>query len=153
MLPWCSRFGTSGWPIMITGRRLTRRGPQPTPRKRPGLYARRWRYCRGRPANKDSAMGRPASERAPALAAATKQRARLAAAQANLAELKAAKLRGELVEAAVVEAEWCGVLRMVRARMLAVPSRVGARLPHLSKHDVAEIDQEIRSALSEIGGG
>jgi hypothetical protein len=32
------------------------------------------------------------------------------------------------------------------------PSRVAARLPHLSKHDVAEIDAEIRAALSEIGG-
>ena len=62
-------------------------------------------------------MGRPASQRAPALAAATKQRARLAAAQAHLAEIKAAKLRGELVEAAAVEAEWSGVLRTVRAGM------------------------------------
>jgi phage terminase Nu1 subunit (DNA packaging protein) len=98
-------------------------------------------------------MGRPASARAPALAAATKQRARLAAAQANLAELKAAKLRGELVEAAAVEAEWSGVLRTVRAGMLAVPSRVAARLPHLSKYDVAEVDAEIRAVLAEIGGG
>jgi phage terminase Nu1 subunit (DNA packaging protein) len=57
-------------------------------------------------------MGRPPSERAPAIAAGTKQRARLAAAQANLAELEAARLRGELVEAAVVEAEWSGVLRL-----------------------------------------
>jgi hypothetical protein len=35
--------------------------------------------------------------------------------------------------------------------MLAVPSRVAARLPHLSKHDVAEIDAEIRAALAELG--
>jgi phage terminase Nu1 subunit (DNA packaging protein) len=91
------------------------------------------------------------SERAPALAAATKQRGRLAAAQANLAEIKAAKMRGELVEAAAVETEWAGVLRTIRAGLLAVPSRVAARLPHLSKHDVAEIDQEIRAALGEIG--
>ena len=83
-------------------------------------------------------MGRPASTRAPALAAATKQRARLAAAQAHPVELKAAKLRGELVEAAAVETGWSSVLRTVRAGMLAVPSRVAARLPHLSKHDVAE---------------
>jgi phage terminase Nu1 subunit (DNA packaging protein) len=44
-----------------------------------------------------------------------------------------------------------GRLRTVRAGML-VPSRVAARLPHLSKHDVAEIDQEIRAALGEVGG-
>lgn len=60
-------------------------------------------------------------------------------------------MRGELVEASAVEAEWANVLRTVRAGMLAVPSRVAARLPHLSKHDVAEIDAEIRGALSEIG--
>jgi phage terminase Nu1 subunit (DNA packaging protein) len=96
-------------------------------------------------------MGRPSSERAPALAEASKQRARLAAAQADLNELKAAKIRGELVEASAVEAEWSGILRTVRAGMLAVPSRVAARLPHLSKHDVAEIDAEIRAALNEIG--
>ena len=31
------------------------------------------------------------------------------------------------------------VLRGVRAAMLAVPSRVAQRLPHLTAHDVAEI--------------
>jgi phage terminase Nu1 subunit (DNA packaging protein) len=79
------------------------------------------------------------------------ERGRLAAAQADLATIKAAKLRGELVEAAAVEAEWSDVLRTVRASMLAVPSRVAAQLPHLSRTDVAEIDAEIRAALGEIG--
>lgn len=96
-------------------------------------------------------MGRPASERAPALKAATVQRGRLAAAQARLAEIKAGKLAGDLVEAAAVEAEWTSMLRTVRSGMLAVPSRVAARLPHLSKHDVAEIDAEVRAVLAEIG--
>jgi hypothetical protein len=77
-------------------------------------------------------MGRKASERAPALPVATKQRGRLAAAQADVAEIKAAKMRGELVAAAEVESEWSGVLRTVRAGMLAVPSRVSQRLPHLT---------------------
>ncbi|WP_454619353.1 hypothetical protein [Bradyrhizobium cenepequi] len=98
-------------------------------------------------------MGAPKNARAIHLAKATAERGRLAAAQANLAEIKAAKLRGELVEAAAVEAEWADVLRTVRAGILAVPSRVAARLPHLSKHDVSEIDAEIRAALGEIGDG
>jgi hypothetical protein len=42
------------------------------------------------------------------------------------------------------------MLRTIRAGMLAVPSRVAARLPHLSKHDVAEV--EVRAVLTEIGG-
>jgi phage terminase Nu1 subunit (DNA packaging protein) len=96
-------------------------------------------------------MGVPKNARAAPLARATKERGRLAAAQADIAEQKAAKLRGELVEAAEVEAEWSGVLRTVRAGMLAVPSRVSQRLPHLSAHDVSEIDAEVRAALVEIG--
>lgn len=98
-------------------------------------------------------MGRPISKRAEALAEASEQRGRLAAAQADLAEIKAAKMRGELVEASAVQAEWSGILRTVRAGMLAVPSRVAARLPHLSKYDVAEIDAEVRTALTEVGNG
>ena len=35
--------------------------------------------------------------------------------------------------------------------VLAVPSRVSQRLPHLTVHDVAEIDAEVREALTEIG--
>jgi phage terminase Nu1 subunit (DNA packaging protein) len=56
-----------------------------------------------------------------------------------------------LVEAAAVEAEWAGVLPTIRAGMLAVPSRVAARLPHLSARDVIEIDREVRAVLTEIG--
>jgi phage terminase Nu1 subunit (DNA packaging protein) len=95
-------------------------------------------------------MGAPKNARAAPLAKATVERGRLAAAQANLAELKARKMAGELVEATEVEATWGGVLRTIRAGMLAVPSRVSQRLPHLSAHDVAEIDAEIRAALGEI---
>jgi phage terminase Nu1 subunit (DNA packaging protein) len=59
-------------------------------------------------------------------------------------------MRAELVEAAAVEAEWSGVLRTVRAGILAVPSRCAARLPHLTAHDISEIDQEIRAALTDV---
>lgn len=74
-----------------------------------------------------------------------------AAAQADIAETKAAKLRCALVDAAEVEVVWGDVLRTVRAGMLAVPSRVSQRLPHLTAHDVSEIDLEVRAALTEIG--
>jgi phage terminase Nu1 subunit (DNA packaging protein) len=60
-------------------------------------------------------------------------------------------LRGELIEAKAVEVEWSSVLRTIRAGMLAVPSRFAARLPHLTKYDIAELDREIRQALLEIG--
>ena len=86
-----------------------------------------------------------------AISTATAERARLAAAQADLAELNAAKQRGLMLDAAEVEAEWSSVLRTVRASMLAVPSSVATRLPHLSAHYVSEIDSEIRAVLTEIG--
>jgi len=56
-----------------------------------------------------------------------------------------------MLPAAEVEAEWSGVLRTVRAGMLAVPSRAAHRLQHLTAHDVAEIDREVRDVLTEIG--
>ena len=37
------------------------------------------------------------------------------------------------------------------AGMLAVSSRAAQRLPHLTPHDVAEIDAEVREALVEVG--
>jgi phage terminase Nu1 subunit (DNA packaging protein) len=40
----------------------------------------------------------------------------------------------------------------VRAGLLAVPSRVAARLPHLTAHDILEIDREIRAALAHLDG-
>jgi phage terminase Nu1 subunit (DNA packaging protein) len=57
------------------------------------------------------------------------ERIRIAKGQADALALKNAAARGEMLYAAAVEAEWSGVLRNVRAGMLAVPSRAGARLP------------------------
>jgi phage terminase Nu1 subunit (DNA packaging protein) len=85
------------------------------------------------------------------LAEVSRQRARLARAQADLAEMKSARQRGSLLDAEAVENEWSGILRTVRAGMLAVPSRVAQRLPHLGAHDIAEIDAEVRAVLTEIG--
>jgi phage terminase Nu1 subunit (DNA packaging protein) len=98
-------------------------------------------------------MGVPKNVRAAPLAKATIERARLAAAQADLAEQKLAHQRGALLDARTVRAEWSAILRGVRAGVLAAPSRVAARLPHLSAHDVATIDGELRAVLAELGEG
>jgi phage terminase Nu1 subunit (DNA packaging protein) len=37
--------------------------------------------------------------------------------------------------------------------MLAVPTRAAQRLPHLTAHDVSEIDREVRDVLTEVGTG
>jgi phage terminase Nu1 subunit (DNA packaging protein) len=97
------------------------------------------------------AKGRGGTEAA--LASATVDRGRLARAQAEHVETKNAVARRELVSAAEVETEWSAILRTVRAGMLAVPSRCASRLPHLTKHDVSEIDREVRAALVETASG
>jgi phage terminase Nu1 subunit (DNA packaging protein) len=73
-------------------------------------------------------------------------RVRLATAQAELTELRTAKLRGELIPAPDVAAEWSAILTDCRQRMLAVASRVAARLG-LDREQTGVVDEEIRGAL------
>jgi phage terminase Nu1 subunit (DNA packaging protein) len=98
-------------------------------------------------------MASPAGPRAKPLALATAARGRLASAQARLAETKLNQLSGTLVEAIEVEKVWVGLARQMRAAMLAVAPRAGQRLPNLTKADIAVIDEEIRAALTALGGG
>ena len=75
------------------------------------------------------------------------EKIRQAREAADKLALQNAAARGELVTASAVESAWSNVLRDVRSMLLAVPSRCGASLPHLTAHDVAAIDGEIKSAL------
>ncbi|MDO5633086.1 MAG: DNA packaging protein [Paracoccus sp. (in: a-proteobacteria)] len=81
------------------------------------------------------------------------ERLRLAKQQADKIEIQNEQARGELVRSADVEREWANVLRDVRSTMLAVSSRVGAKLPHLTAHDISEIDREIKAALEGLANG
>lgn len=78
------------------------------------------------------------------------ERVRKERAAAEKLELQNAALRGELVSVGAVKQEWGGILRDVRAGMLAVSSRVGAVLPTLTPHDIGVIDREIRAALEAL---
>lgn len=80
----------------------------------------------------------------------TSERARLAREQADAQALKNAERRGELLQAAEVSRVWGDTLRGLRARLLALPSRLRADLPHLSASDVALIDREMRNTLQEL---
>ena len=88
-----------------------------------------------------------------AIAGATVERARLLKEQADAVALKNATLRGEMLDAAAVEATWVGLVRAARAGCLAIPSRVQQRLPHLSKADAAAIDLEVRAVLERLADG
>lgn len=70
--------------------------------------------------------------------------------KADQVELANARTRGELVAVAEVEREWAAVLTALRARLLAVPSRVASRLGILTQNDVLCIEKEIRDALTEL---
>jgi terminase small subunit / prophage DNA-packing protein len=80
----------------------------------------------------------------------TAERARLAKEQADAQEMKNAQARGELVPAVEVERAWGDVLRDVRSRIMAVPSRV--RQTGMVTADGADaVDREIRAALQSLG--
>lgn len=81
------------------------------------------------------------------------EKIRLARASAEKIEVQNAKARGQLLAAADVEKAWAGVLRDVRAGVLAAPSRIGSRLPHLSAYDVTEIARELSAVLAELAEG
>lgn len=79
------------------------------------------------------------------------ERERLLAGQARLVELKVAQAEGRLLDARAVETEWSDVVRTLRAGMLSLSSRLGARLPALSRAEVEVIDDEIRRLLTGMG--
>jgi phage terminase Nu1 subunit (DNA packaging protein) len=60
---------------------------------------------------------------------------------------------GRLLAEDVVRREWSSILGNLKSALLAVPSRCGARLGHLTAGDIAGIDAEVRSVLAELGGG
>jgi len=80
----------------------------------------------------------------------TAQRERIAREQADALEMKNAVTRREMVSAKSVTDEWASILRMVRSRVLASPSRMQQQLGHLSAHDLDVIDRELRDALEEL---
>ena len=81
------------------------------------------------------------------------EKLRLTRAQADKEETRVRRERGELVPADAVAREWSTLARDVRNALLAVPSRCGAGLPHLTATDVATIEREIRKALEGLANG
>lgn len=92
---------------------------------------------------RDNAMRRGG----PGLAA---EREREARARADKLEMQNAAVRGGLIPAGEVEAMWDKMCRLIRARCLAMPARLQQHLAHLTPHDLATIDREVRDALTEL---
>jgi phage terminase Nu1 subunit (DNA packaging protein) len=81
------------------------------------------------------------------------ERIRVLTAQAQKIEMQNQIAAGEMLQATAVEREWANLLRDVRSALLAVPSRCGASLPHLTAHDIVAVDREIKSALEGLANG
>jgi hypothetical protein len=62
-------------------------------------------------------------------AAVSRERAKLLAAQAERVRQRVLEASGDLISAAEVEKEWTGILRLVRARLLAVANGTPKRMP------------------------
>jgi len=88
-----------------------------------------------------------------AAATISAERARLLHARADAAENENRKTAGESVPAAEVEREWSSRFRKIRVGLLSVVQRLPGLLPHLSRADLALIDQEMRQALSGVADG
>lgn len=79
-------------------------------------------------------------------------RQKLVLAQAEQVELKNAKLRGELLDAKEVEARWTSAVLDVRAAVLSVASRYGARFG-VPATQLAALDADLRDALAGLAAG
>lgn len=77
------------------------------------------------------------------------EKVRLAREQADKIAFANARARGELLDSREVATAWRGVVVDLRAAMLAVPSRVAARLG-LDRKTTAALDREVRDAMETI---
>jgi phage terminase Nu1 subunit (DNA packaging protein) len=81
----------------------------------------------------------------------SKQRARLTRNKADMAELERGKLVGDLLPADEVLSGWSALFAKIKARMLAIPSKVAPRLVGLKTAAQAKaiIEPEVYEALED----
>jgi phage terminase Nu1 subunit (DNA packaging protein) len=77
------------------------------------------------------------------------ERKRVLTEQADKLALGNAATRAESVKLVDVIREWADTFRELSAKLLAIPDRLASRLPNLTRHDLHEIDAEIRIVLRE----
>lgn len=77
-------------------------------------------------------------------------RARSEYEKANLLELERKQKEKLLLPADQVERVWANTVATVKTKLLAVPTRLRQRIPHLSLEEVAIADELIRESLQEL---
>jgi terminase small subunit / prophage DNA-packing protein len=70
--------------------------------------------------------------------------------QTALARARRRILENEVIDVSRIQPLWARHARVVRASVMAVPSRCRAALPHLSAFDQNKIDELIRDALTDL---
>jgi excisionase family DNA binding protein len=83
----------------------------------------------------------------------TDERTRLAKEQADRMAIENEKNRGNLIDAKEAESRWAGEMVSLRARFLAIKTSAAMKLPHLTPHELAVIDQIVRDAMAKAAGG
>lgn len=73
--------------------------------------------------------------------------------KARLLKLDHDKRAGLLVDAQKVKEEWYKLVTEAKTKILALPSKAKANLPHLSPADVSVIDRLCREALEDLANG
>lgn len=97
---------------------------------------------------RETAAGRGGSNTADGELA--RARAGLAEEQRLTAQVKRLALQGQYLPAHEVEREWASICRSIRARLLSLPGRIRAQLPHMTQADVEIIDRTTRDQLDEL---
>jgi len=80
------------------------------------------------------------------------ERARLTKEQADKTALENDLLRGEVVRAALIEQHWSDLCANFRARLVSLPSRLGALVPDVAQRQkfIAAADAHVYGALAEV---
>ena len=83
------------------------------------------------------------------------ERAVLAKLQQEKLQLEISELRGDLVRASAVEARWLDMLAAIRAKLLALPSKLAVAIASPDRIQVAQDRAQalIHEALSELAAG
>ena len=63
-----------------------------------------------------------------------------------------AEAAGRMIDAGAAERRWADEMVKLRARLLAISGKVAMKLSHLTPHEVQEIDQVVRDAMSDAAG-
>ena len=93
--------------------------------------------------------------RKPVDPATTEARQRHATAAAELMEIRLAEKRNELVPRDAAEAVWQEECAKIKSRLMQIPGRLAERIAIMQTAAEIEraIDEEVRSALSELSAG